>query len=82
MTTPIRIEANRRNTLKSSELHTPPGKAIAGRNALRHGFHYRNALLPGENPDDYLDLLHLSAIVRKRMFLNIGGCDLVAGHAA
>ncbi|HEV3167699.1 MAG TPA: hypothetical protein VGZ22_27085 [Isosphaeraceae bacterium] len=34
---PARLEANRRNALKSTGPKTPEGKAIARRNALKHG---------------------------------------------
>jgi len=57
MTTPARTEANRRNALKSTGPRSPNGKAIASLNALRHGLRSRNALLPGENSGDFLELL-------------------------
>jgi hypothetical protein len=47
MTTPARLEANRRNALKSTGPRSLHGKAMAGRTALRRGFRSRNFLLPG-----------------------------------
>ena len=58
MTTPTRIETNRRNVLKSTGPRTPRGKAKASLNSMRHGFRSRDALLPGENSRDFFDLLH------------------------
>jgi hypothetical protein len=57
MTTPARIEANRRNALKSTGPTTALGKALSSRNALRHGFRSRSVLLPTEDPAEYFAFL-------------------------
>ena len=50
MTSQRKLEANRRNALQSTGPRTAAGKARgAARNALRHGFLAREALLPTEN---------------------------------
>jgi hypothetical protein len=51
------IEANRRNATQSTGPKTPEGKARAARNAVRHGFMSREAVLPEEDRKDYRDLL-------------------------
>jgi len=50
MTTLKKIEANRRNSQKSTGPKTPEGKAVVARNALKHGLLSRNPVLPGEDP--------------------------------
>jgi len=55
MTSPARIEANRRNALRSTGPKTPAGKAAAAQNATRHGLFARAAVLPvlGESADEF-----------------------------
>jgi hypothetical protein len=49
--------ANRRNARKSSGPKTPDGKARSAQNATRHGLLAREAVLPEEDRQAYLDLL-------------------------
>src|SRR4051812_38115947 len=49
MATSKQIEANRRNSQKSTGPRTAEGKARTRSNALRHGLLARQALLPGED---------------------------------
>jgi hypothetical protein len=49
MTTPHRIEANRRNAQKSRGPKTPEGKARSRFNAVKHGMYARTPVLPGED---------------------------------
>jgi hypothetical protein len=53
MTSQIQIEANRRNALCSTGPQTLEGKAIASRNALRHGLRAEQIVIMGESCDDY-----------------------------
>jgi len=56
MTSTKQIEANRRNSLKSTGPRTPEGKAVASLNNLRHGLRARTVVLPGENSEDFHQL--------------------------
>ena len=49
MTSEDKIEANRRNALKSTGPKTPEGKAAVRLNAVRHGLLSTEVLLPGED---------------------------------
>jgi hypothetical protein len=51
MTTPARIEANRKNAGRSTGPKTPQGKGRASRNAVRHGLRSDLAVLPFEQAD-------------------------------
>jgi hypothetical protein len=51
------IQANRENAKRSTGPKTPEGKARAAANSLRHGFRARNAVLPEEDRDAYLELI-------------------------
>ena len=51
MTTARQITANQQNAKLSTGPRTAEGKAIASRNALKHGLLATSALLPGENAD-------------------------------
>jgi len=44
-----KVEANRRNSLKSTGPRTPEGKAAVRLNATKHGLLSREVLLPGED---------------------------------
>jgi hypothetical protein len=57
MTTPARVEANRRNAQLSTGPRTSEGKAASRLNALRHGLRARDPLLPGERVEEYEALL-------------------------
>ena len=48
-----RIEANRRNALRSTGPRTLEGKQIVARNALKHGLTSTSVLLPGDDPAEY-----------------------------
>ncbi len=50
------IEANRANARRSTGPRTPLGKARASLNAVRHGLAARNAVLPEEDREAYLEL--------------------------
>jgi hypothetical protein len=56
MATIKQIEANRRNSLKSTGPTTPEGKAAIRLNALRHGLRARTVVLPGEQPEEFQQL--------------------------
>src|SRR5215211_5575474 len=56
MTSDRKVEANRRNALKSTGPKTPKGKAAVRLNALKHGLLSREVLLPGEDEDALREL--------------------------
>ena len=56
MTSPEKLQANRRNALMSTGPRTAEGKAIVSRNAIRHGLLSRHVLLPDDDPAE-LDAL-------------------------
>jgi len=56
MTSTKQIEANRRNSLKSTGPKTPEGKAVASLNNLRHGLRARTVVLPGEKSEEFHQL--------------------------
>jgi hypothetical protein len=45
------IEANRRNSQKSTSPRTPAGKAISSMNALQFGIHAESHVIRGEDPE-------------------------------
>jgi hypothetical protein len=47
------IAANRRNAAKSTGPKRKSGKAVVSRNAVRHGLTAQQALVPGENEDEF-----------------------------
>ena len=53
MPSQAQIEANRRNSLKSTGPKTPEGKAIASQNAVTHGLFARMPVIPGENEAEF-----------------------------
>ena len=57
MTSEKKIEANRRNALKSTGPRTKKGKALASRNALTHALYAGRQVLPGESEKEYRALL-------------------------
>jgi hypothetical protein len=48
-----KAEANRRNAQRSTGPRTPEGKALASRNALKHGLTAREVVTVGERPEDF-----------------------------
>jgi len=56
MTTEAQIEANRANAQKSTGPRSPEGKAKVAQNALKHGLLAKQAVVVGEDTDDF-DLL-------------------------
>lgn len=54
MTTPRKIETNRRNGAKSTGPTSPEGKAASSRNAWKHGLRAQYILYPDEDLADYL----------------------------
>jgi hypothetical protein len=57
MSSQRQIDANRRNAQFSTGPRTPEGRAAVGLNALRHGLSAQTSVLPGENPDEFQELL-------------------------
>ena len=51
-----RMLANRTNASKSTGPQTADGKAVASRNALRHGLRSNQLLLDGEDPEEFAEL--------------------------
>ncbi len=64
MTSDKRIEANRRNALKSTGPKTPEGKASVRYNAMKHGLLSQDVLLPGE---DEATLRELGELLRDEL---------------
>jgi hypothetical protein len=56
MATLAQIAANRLNAMKSSGPRTEEGKASSRMNALRHGIDARLVVIPGEDPEELVDL--------------------------
>jgi len=53
MASVAQIQANRLNAQKSTGPRTPAGKERASRNALKHGLLAREAVIQGENPEEF-----------------------------
>jgi hypothetical protein len=53
MATAAQVRANRANAQKSRGPRTPAGKEKASQNALRHGLLAREAVIPGEDPEEF-----------------------------
>jgi hypothetical protein len=51
-----KLDANRRNALKSTGPRTPEGKARSARNAVTHGLFCKHLLLPGEKKRVFRDM--------------------------
>lgn len=59
MSSKRKIEANQRNSLKSTGPRTKEGKEIVSRNALKHGLYSKKSpILPEEDPKEYQALLN------------------------
>lgn len=56
MTTPAKKTSNRQNALQSTGPQTQEGKAIASKNATKHGLLSREVLLPNENAEALAEL--------------------------
>ena len=56
MVTPVRIEANRRNALKSTGPRTAAGKLTSSKNAAKHGVLSRDVVLPNEDAEEFAKL--------------------------
>ena len=53
MASQAQTEANRQNAQKSTGPRTPEGKAAVSRNAIKHGLFTNDAIIAGENIEDY-----------------------------
>jgi hypothetical protein len=53
--TPAQLEANRRNSARSTGPRTPEGKAISRRNGLKHGLTGQGIALPHEDAEEIQD---------------------------
>ena len=53
MATKNQTQANRRNARRSTGPRTPEGKARSSTNGLKHGFYAKDAVIPGENEEDF-----------------------------
>ena len=65
MTSPAKIEANRRNAEKSTGPKTEEGKAIVAQNAIKHGLLARVAVIKDEDPAEFEGY-------RRRMLQSLG----------
>ena len=57
MATRRQIRAFRKNAKQSTGPRSPEGKARSSQNARKHGLFARDAVLPDENPEDFLQLI-------------------------
>ena len=57
MATRLQRRAFRKNAKRSTGPRTPEGKARSSQNARKHGLFARDAVLPGENPEEFLQLI-------------------------
>ena len=57
MATKAQIKANRENAKKSTGPKTEAGRAKSARNRLSHGFFSSALFIPGEDPQEFHDLL-------------------------
>ncbi len=57
MATRLQRRAFRKNAKRSTGPRTPEGKARSSQNARKHGLFARDAVLPDENPEDFLQLI-------------------------
>jgi hypothetical protein len=56
MSSPAQIDANRRNSQKSTGPRSDEGKAVSRFNALKSGIHARSQVIPGEDAAELEDL--------------------------
>jgi len=59
MTSQKQIEANRKNSLKSTGPNTTAGKAAVSQNATRHGLRSQQIVIQGENQNEFDDFRNL-----------------------
>lgn len=59
MTSLKQIQTNRRNALCSTGPRTSEGKAAASQNAMRHGLRAENAVIAGEDPQEFVSFRRL-----------------------
>ena len=57
MATRLQIRASRKNAKRSTGPQTTEGKARSSQNARKHGLFARDTLLPGEDPQEFLQLI-------------------------
>ena len=57
MATRLQRRASRKNAKRSTGPQTPEGKARSSQNARKHGLFARDTLLPGEDPQEFLQLI-------------------------
>ncbi len=57
MATRLQKRAFRKNAKRSTGPRTSEGKARSSQNARKHGLFARDAVLPGENPEEFLQLI-------------------------
>ena len=57
MATRLQRKAFRKNAKRSTGPRTPEGKARSSQNACKHGLFARDAVLPEENPEEFLQLI-------------------------
>ena len=57
MATRLQRRAFRKNAKRSTGSRTPEGKARSSQNASKHGLFARDAVLPDENPEEFLQLI-------------------------
>ena len=65
MTSLRKIEANRRNALKSTGPKSVAGKAIVARNAMTHGLRARQVLIDGESQEEF-EWLHEAMVAERK----------------
>ena len=53
MSSTTQIQANRQNSLKSTGPRSAEGKAVVAKNAVKHGLFAHEAVITGENKEDY-----------------------------
>jgi hypothetical protein len=80
MSSPAQVLANRRNSFHSTGPVTAAGKAVASRNATRHGLTSKHLILPGEDAAEYD--AHRDSLVREYAPATETECTLVEEVAA
>ena len=79
MLSDAKIQANRANAQKSTGPRTAEGKQNSARNATSHGFFCRDAVLPGEDFDEFIDLReHFIEDLRPQNYIELRLVDNIA----